>query len=75
MTIIFTTVHKNSLEEMEQHSQSTSVQNAILGSNLKNDRMFSVCLRGKPFTKTVIQVYASTTDAKAAGYYQFCKYL
>ena len=34
--------------------------------NLKNDRMFSVCLRGKPFNKTVIQVYDSTTDAKAA---------
>ena len=33
------------------------VQNAILGCNLKNDRMISVHLQGKPFNITVIQVY------------------
>ena len=32
------------------------VQNAILGCNLKNDRMISVCFQGKPFNMTVIQV-------------------
>ena len=32
------------------------VQNAVLGCNLKNDRMISVCLQGKPFNITVIQV-------------------
>ena len=34
------------------------VQNAVLGCNLKDDRMISVCLQGKPFSITVIQVYA-----------------
>ena len=43
------------------------VQNAVLGCNLKNDRMISVCFQGKPFSITVIQVYASTTDAEQAG--------
>ena len=40
------------------------VQNAVLGSNLKNDRMISVRFQGKPFNITVIQVYAPTTNAK-----------
>ena len=34
------------------------VQNAVLGCNLKNDRMISVWFQGKPFNITVIQVYA-----------------
>ena len=33
------------------------VQNAILGCNLKNNRMISVRFQGKPFNITVIQVY------------------
>ena len=37
-------------------------QNAVLGCNLKNNRMISVCFQGKPFSITVIQVYASTTE-------------
>ena len=41
-----------------------SVWNAVLGCNLKNDRMISVHLQGKPFNITVIQVYAPTTNAK-----------
>ena len=36
------------------------VQNAVLGCNLKNDRMISVCFQGKPFNIIVIQVYAPT---------------
>ena len=40
------------------------VQNAVLGCNLKNDRMISVCLQGKPFSITVIQVYAPTSNAE-----------
>ena len=40
------------------------VQNAVLGSNLKNDRMISVRLQGKPFNITVIQVYAPTSSAE-----------
>ena len=42
------------------------VQNAVLGYNLKNDRMISVHFQGKPFSITVIQVYASTTDPEEA---------
>ena len=42
------------------------VQSAVLGCNLKNDRMMSVRLQGKPFNITVIQVYASITNAKEA---------
>jgi len=42
------------------------VQNAILGCNLKNDRMISVHLQGKPFNITVIQVYALTSNAEEA---------
>ena len=40
------------------------VQNAVLGCNLKNDRMISVRFQGKPFNITVIQVYASTSNAE-----------
>ena len=39
------------------------VQNAVLGCNLKNDRMISVRFQGKPFNITVIQVYAPTSNA------------
>ena len=38
----------------------------ILGCNLKNDRMISICLQGKPFNITVIQAYAPTSNAKEA---------
>ena len=40
------------------------VQNAVLGCNLKNDRMILVHFQGRPFSITVIQVYAPTTNAK-----------
>ena len=43
------------------------VRNAVLGCNLKNDRMISVCFQGKPFSITVIQVYAPTSDAEERG--------
>ena len=42
------------------------VQNAVLGCNLKNDRMISVHLQGKPFNMTVIQVYAPNSNAEEA---------
>ena len=42
------------------------VQNAVLGCNLKNDRMISVRLQGKPFNVTVIQVYAPTSNTEEA---------
>ena len=40
------------------------VQNAVLGCNLKNDKMISVHFQGKPFNITIIQVYAPTSNAK-----------
>ena len=40
------------------------VQNAILGCNLKNDRMILVHFQGKSFNITIIQIYAPTTNAK-----------
>ena len=42
------------------------VQNAVLGCNLKNNRMISVCFQGKPFSITVMEVYASTSNAEEA---------
>ena len=42
------------------------VWNAVLGCNLKNDRMISVHFWGKPFNITVIQVYAPTSNAEEA---------
>ena len=57
---------QESLEEIEQPSQSTRVQNAVRGCNLKNDRMISVHFQGKPFNITVTQIYGPTTNAKEA---------
>ena len=45
---------------------SKVVRNAVLGCNLKNDRMISVPFQGKPFNITVIQVYAPTSNAEEA---------
>ena len=42
------------------------VRNAVLGCSLKNDRMISVRLQGKPFNIRVIQVYALTSNAEEA---------
>ena len=42
------------------------VQNAVLGCNLKNDRMISVHFQGKPFNITVIQIHAPTSNAEEA---------
>ena len=42
------------------------VQHAVLGCNLKNDRMISVCFKGKQFNIVVIQVYVSTRKAEEA---------
>ena len=42
------------------------VRNAVLGCNLKNDRMISVRFQGKPFNSMVIQVYAPTNNAEEA---------
>ena len=47
------------------------VWNAVLGCNLKNDRMISVHLQGKRFNITVIQVYAPTSNAEETEVKQF----
>ena len=47
------------------------VRNAVLGCNLKNDRMISVHFQDKPFNITVIQVYALTSKAEEAEVEQF----
>ena len=51
------------------------VQNGVLGCNLKNDRMMSVCYQGNPFYITVIQAYAPTNNAKEAEVEQFYEHL
>ena len=47
------------------------VRNAVLGCNLKNDRMISVRFQGKPFNNAVIQVYAPTNNAEEAEVERF----
>ena len=48
-----------------------SIGNALRGCNLKNNRMISVCLQGKPFNITVIQVYAPISNTEEADVEQF----
>ena len=47
------------------------VRNAVLGCNLKNDRMISVRFQGKPFNITVIQAHAPTSNTEEAEVEQF----
>ena len=42
------------------------IQNAVLGYNLKNDRMISLCFQGEPFNITVNQVYTATSNCEEA---------
>ena len=62
-------------ESLRRHAvaliDNKKVRNAVLGCNLKNDRMISVCFQGKPFNTTVIQVYAPTSNAEEAEVEQF----
>ena len=51
------------------------VQNAVLGCNLKNDKMISVCFQGKPFNITVIQVYTLTSNTEEAEVERFYEHL
>ena len=51
------------------------VQNAVLGCNLKNDKMISVRFQGKPFNIPVIQIYAPTSNAEEAEVEQFYEHL
>ena len=47
------------------------VRNSVLGCNLKNERMISVRLQGKPFNITVIQVYTPANNGEEAEVEQF----
>ena len=67
LTIISTTAGSNPLgKNGVAIIVNKRVGNAVLGCNLKNDRMISVCFQGKPFNITVIQVYAPTSNAEEA---------
>ena len=50
-------------------------RNAVFGYNLKHNRMISVCFQGKPFSITVIQVYALSSNAEEAEDEQFYEVL
>ena len=73
MTIISTTAGRSPSEEMEQPSWSTRVRNAVVGCNLKNDRMISVRFQGKSFNIMVTQVYAPMSNAEEAEVDWFCE--
>ena len=47
------------------------IRNAVLGCNLKYDRMISVCFQGKPFNITLIKAYASTSNTEEAEVERF----
>ena len=49
------------------------LRNAVLGCNLKNNRIISVHFQGKPFNNTIIQVYVPTSNFKEAEFEQFYK--
>ena len=64
---IYSTVSRNPLRRNEVAIiVNKRLRNAVLGCNLKNDRMISVRFQGKPFNITVIQVYALTSNAEEA---------
>ena len=72
MTVICTTVGRNRLEKNGVAIiVNQRVQIAVLGCDLKNDRMISVDFQGKPFSIMVIQVYAMTCNAEEAEVEQF----
>jgi len=72
MTVISTTVGRNPLEKNGVAIiVNQRVQIAVLGWDLKNDRMISVHFQGKPFSIMVIQVYALTCNAEEAEVEQF----
>ena len=52
-------------------SVNKRVQNAVLGSSLKNNKIISVHFQSKPFNITVIQVYAPTSNAEEAEFEWF----
>ena len=66
MTIISTNVGRNITRNGVAIIINKRVWNAVLGCNLKNDRMISVHFQGKLFKITAIQVYAPTSNTEDA---------
>ena len=66
MTIISTTVGTNPIEKMDLVDLVVNkrIQTGVLGCNLKNDRMISLCFQGKPFN-----INAPTTNGKEAEWF------
>ena len=62
---------QESLRKWSNYHGQIRVQNAVLGCNLKNDRMIFVCFQGKPFNIMVIQAYAPTSNAEEAEIERF----
>ena len=76
MTIISTTVGQESLRRNGVALRvNKRVQNAVLGCNLKNNRMNTVHFQGKPFNIIVIQVYAPISNPEEAEVQWFYEYL
>ena len=77
MIIVSTSVGKNPLKEVKKRKVAIIVhkriQNAVLGCNLKNDRMISVPFQGKPFNMTVIQVYTPNSNTEEAEVEWLCE--
>ena len=70
MTIISTTVGRNPFKEMEYPSiVNKTVLNAVLGCNLKNNKMISVHFQGKPFNITAIQA-SNAEEAEVERFYE-----
>ena len=73
MTIISTNVGRNITRNGVAIIINKRVWNAVLGCNLKNNRMISVHFQGKLFKITAIQVYAPTSnteDAEVEWFYE-----
>ena len=68
-------IHYCRLESLRRNGVAIIVnkraQNAVLGCSLKNDRMISVHLQGKPFNIMVIQAYAPSSKAEEAEVERF----
>ena len=71
MTIISTNGQESLRRNGVAIKVNKRVRNAVLGCNLKNNRMISVRFQGKPFSITVIQVYAPTSNAEEAEVERF----
>ena len=73
MTIISTSVPESLSRNGVAIMVNKRVQNAVLGCDLKNDRMISFHFQGKPLNITVIQVYAPTSNTEEAEVEWFCE--